>query len=92
MSPSRKRSAAESLQEEFSVSERRACEVVDQPRSTQRYEAQPREDESALAKRMSGRGAPTSAVGLSPGGLAASPGSMESQRHVGSTACGVGRG
>jgi putative transposase len=40
------------LQEEFEVSERRACEVVDQPRSTQRYESQPRDDEAALTKRM----------------------------------------
>ena len=40
------------LQEEFEVSERRACEVVDQPRSTQRYESSPRDDEAALMKRM----------------------------------------
>ena len=52
MSPSRKRAAIEDLQGEFSVSERRACEVLDQPRSTQRYESKPRDDEPALAKRM----------------------------------------
>jgi putative transposase len=40
------------LQQTFEVSERRACEVVDQPRSTQRYEASPRDDEAALTKRM----------------------------------------
>lgn len=40
------------LQEQFEVSERRACEVVEQPRSTQRYESQPRDDEPALTKRM----------------------------------------
>ena len=40
------------LQAKFAVSERRACEVADQPRSTQRYETQPRDDEPALAKRM----------------------------------------
>jgi len=40
------------LQSEFKVSERRACEVVEQPRSTQRYEAQPRGDEAGLTKRM----------------------------------------
>lgn len=50
--PSRKRSAVQQLQEEFKVSERRACEVVDQPRSTQRYESSPRDDEAALTKRM----------------------------------------
>jgi putative transposase len=40
------------LQQTFEVSERRACEVVDQPRSTQRYESEPRDDEAALTKRM----------------------------------------
>ena len=40
------------LQQAFEVSERRACEVVDQPRSTQRCEASPREDEAALTQRM----------------------------------------
>ena len=34
------------------MSERRACAVLDQPRSTQRYEEKPRDDEPALAKRM----------------------------------------
>ena len=40
------------LQEEFSVSERRACQVLDQPRASQRYESQPPSDEAALLKRM----------------------------------------
>jgi len=40
------------LQQEFTVSERRACQVTDQPRSSQRYEAKPRDDESSLVKRM----------------------------------------
>ena len=52
MSPSRKRTAAEELKEQYSVSERRACEVLQQPRSTQRYESKPRDDEPALVKRM----------------------------------------
>lgn len=34
------------------MSERRACEVVDQPRSTQRYVARPASDEAALVTRM----------------------------------------
>ena len=34
------------------MSERRACEVLDQPRSTQRYDLKPREDEPALVKQM----------------------------------------
>jgi transposase InsO family protein len=40
------------LQAEFVVSERRACEVINQPRSSQRYEAKPRDDEAALTRRM----------------------------------------
>ncbi len=40
------------LQQSFDVSERRACEVVDQPRSTQRYDSSPRDDEASLARRM----------------------------------------
>jgi len=40
------------LQQTFEISERRACRVVDQPRSTQRYESQPRDDEAALTRRM----------------------------------------
>ena len=52
MSPSRRRAAVEDLQERFSVSERRACKAVEQPRSTQRYQAEPRDDEAALVRRM----------------------------------------
>ena len=52
MSPSRKREAVVKLQKEFTISERRACRVIDQPRSCQRYAAQPRDDERALVKRM----------------------------------------
>ena len=40
------------LREEFTVSERRACQVLDQPRTSQRYQAQPRDDEAALVKRI----------------------------------------
>ena len=40
------------LQEQFQVSERRACKVIDQPRSSQRYQSKPRDDESPLVKRM----------------------------------------
>ena len=52
MSPSRKREATLELQAEFSVSERRACRVNDQPRTSQRYRSKPRDDERALVKRM----------------------------------------
>ena len=40
------------LRKRFTISERRACRVLDQPRSCQRYVAKPRDDEQALVKRM----------------------------------------
>ena len=40
------------LEKAFTISERRACRVLDQPRSCQRYAAKPRDDEAALVKRM----------------------------------------
>jgi len=52
VSPSRKRTAVDHLEETFEVSERRACEVVDQPRSTQRYVPRPASDEAAIVTRM----------------------------------------
>ena len=52
MSPSRKREAVEHLQETFETSQRRACAVADQPRSTQRYAARPASDEAAVVSRM----------------------------------------
>jgi putative transposase len=52
VSPARKREAVEHLQETFETSERRACEVVDQPRSTQRYAGRTKEDEVRLVRRM----------------------------------------
>jgi putative transposase len=36
----------------FGVCERRACTVVDQPRSSSRFEAKPRTDETPLLKRI----------------------------------------
>ena len=38
------------LQSEFTVSQRRACRVVDQPRQSQRYQTKVRDDEPALVK------------------------------------------
>ena len=52
MSPSRKRAAASEVQSQFQVSERRACRTVGQPRSSQRYQSQPRGDEPRLLKRI----------------------------------------
>jgi putative transposase len=40
------------LQAKFAVSERRACGVLEQPRSTQRYQGRPRSDEAALCRRL----------------------------------------
>ena len=53
MSPAVKRTKATGLQEKHGVSERRSCQVVDQPRGTQRYRAKPpRKDEAALRARL----------------------------------------
>lgn len=52
MSPARKREAVCKLQSQLAMSERRACRVLDQPRSCQRYEARPRNDEANLVNRM----------------------------------------
>ena len=40
------------LEEIFSVSERRACQAIDQPRSTQRYPVRQSEEEAKLAERL----------------------------------------
>jgi putative transposase len=40
------------LRREFGISERRACRVLEQPRSSQRYQGQPRADEVPLVRRM----------------------------------------
>jgi putative transposase len=52
VSPAARRAAVEHLQARFDVSERRACAVLDQPRSTQRYAGQPPDDEARLVARM----------------------------------------
>ena len=52
MSPSRKRIAVEQLRSSFDVSERRACDVVGQSRSSQRYQAKVRDDEPRLVSQM----------------------------------------
>lgn len=48
VSPARRREAVVHLQESFEVGERRACRVLEQPRSTQRYEGQRPEKDRAL--------------------------------------------
>jgi putative transposase len=52
VSPSRKRAAVRELRAKYPASERRACRVIGQPRSSHRYEAQPRDDERSLVQRM----------------------------------------
>src|SRR5258706_16136617 len=49
-SPARRREAAKQAQTACEVSERRACEVIEQPRSTQRYCPRVVEDEAVLVK------------------------------------------
>ena len=49
VSPTRRKEAVNHLQTAFKVSERRACKVVKQPRSTQRYERkQPTVDQTLV--------------------------------------------
>jgi putative transposase len=52
VSPARKREAVGKLVDKFATSERRACRVLGQPRSSQRRPAKPRDDEAALTQRM----------------------------------------
>ena len=52
VSPSRRRDAVKYLLGRHPVSERRACQLVGQHRSTQRYCEQPPEFELRLVKRM----------------------------------------
>jgi len=52
VSPTRRREAVEQLEEGFTTSERRACRVVSQPRSTQRYRPRIRVIDVALVGRM----------------------------------------
>jgi len=47
-----RRDAVKKLQERFSVSERRACGVLDQPRSSQRFEGKPKDEDERLTKRI----------------------------------------
>ena len=42
----------QTLQRKFSVSERRACDVLGQPRSSQRYVGQPKDEDTRLTKKI----------------------------------------
>ncbi len=50
----RKRKAVRHLTKSFEVPERRACRIIGQPRSTQRYRAKVRDDEGQIIRRMHG--------------------------------------
>jgi len=52
ISPARRRQAVAQVQQALDVSERRACRVIGQPRSTQRYNKQTKSDEVLLTKRV----------------------------------------
>ena len=52
MSPSRKRSAVEELQSSFGTSERKACAVIDQPRSSHRYHRRRDDEEQPPVNRL----------------------------------------
>ena len=52
IAPDRKRQAVREAVEAFDVSERRACQVIGQPRPTQRYDKQIPEDEVLLRQRI----------------------------------------
>lgn len=52
VSPTRRREAVQQVQEALDVSERRACKVVGQPRSTQRYEPREPDRDRLLVQRM----------------------------------------
>jgi len=52
LSPTRKRRAVAQVQSALEVSERRACQVLDQPRGTQRYTPREDEEEQRLIARI----------------------------------------
>ena len=52
ISPDRRRQAVQHVQEVLDVSERRACRVIGQPRTTQRYQHRTTDDEEWLTQRV----------------------------------------
>lgn len=52
MSPARRRQAVRHVRQQLGISERRACRVLNQPRSTQRHDHHLPEEESRLVSRM----------------------------------------
>jgi hypothetical protein len=52
ISPDKRREAVEQVQEVLGVSELRACRVIGQPRSTQRYDKRVPDDEHLLREQV----------------------------------------
>ena len=52
MSPARRRRAVEAVSREWEISQRRACRILEQPRSTQRHARLVRDDEGRLTARI----------------------------------------
>ena len=52
ISPARRRQAVQQVQEILEVSERRACRVIGQPRTTQRYQHRSAADEERLTQQV----------------------------------------
>ena len=65
------------------VSERRACQVIGQPRSTQRYAVKERDGERPLVVRMTGPGSASSALRRPSGvGVAAKRGVSDERQTL----------
>lgn len=67
LSPARRRAAVAMLQRKFGMSQRRACRVINQPRSTQRYRPDPIDPDVGLAGMAPWVFCRSSAVGLPAG-------------------------
>ena len=77
LTPDRRRRAVCRLQDRFGVSERRACRVAGQHRSTQRIRPRPRPDDDAeLRGRLRETRAGVSTVGLQDGDAGGAPGRL----------------
>ena len=52
LSPSKRRAAAKAVVDKYRISERRACRIIGQPRSSQRYKAVKRADEDGITAQI----------------------------------------
>ena len=79
VSPSQRRRAAHMLQERLGFSQRRACQIVGQHRSTQRHRPEQRRPRSGPAGRAAGLRPASPTLGLSPGPRRARSGGPRAQ-------------